>query len=241
MIPKVEGPWDIQYVDRLLAQLEAKHRVTRPILLHAILETAQGVTHVEEICAASPRVQGVSFGPADLAASRRMKTTRVGGGHPAYLVRSDPDPKNPTRRDKPTRPQAIARMATRAPPCPSTAVRHRRRSAADQLRAVRSAASALVVTSQPDRDRQKVFSPPVEGARAKKVLEAIPDGAASMIDGKMQDDATRKQCKVMVSLAQLLAAMTGLTAYGRVAQAASAAPGGGAARECLPRAKADGA
>jgi malyl-CoA/(S)-citramalyl-CoA lyase len=40
-------------------------------------------------------MQGLSFGPADLAASRRMKTTRVGGGHPAYLVRSDPDKANP--------------------------------------------------------------------------------------------------------------------------------------------------
>ena len=43
MVPKVEGPWDIHYVDRLLAQLESKHKVQRPILVHAILETAQGV------------------------------------------------------------------------------------------------------------------------------------------------------------------------------------------------------
>jgi malyl-CoA/(S)-citramalyl-CoA lyase len=82
MIPKVEGPWDIHYVDRLLAQLEAKAGIDRPILVHAILETALGVANLEEIAAASPRIQGMSFGPADLAASRRMKTTRVGGGHP---------------------------------------------------------------------------------------------------------------------------------------------------------------
>src|SRR4051794_30545043 len=49
MIPKVEGPWDIHYVDRLLAQLEARHELERPILIHAILETAQGVTNLEEI------------------------------------------------------------------------------------------------------------------------------------------------------------------------------------------------
>src|SRR5919201_6316298 len=91
MVPKVEGAWDIHYVDRLLAQLEARHGLQRPILVHAIIETALGVTNVEQIAAASPRMQGISFGPADLAASRRMKTTRVGGGHPAYLVRSDPD------------------------------------------------------------------------------------------------------------------------------------------------------
>src|SRR5438445_4570540 len=90
MIPKVEGPWDIHYVDRLLAQLEARAGLKRPILVHAILETQIGVVNVEEIAAASPRIQGMSFGPADLAASRRMKTTRVGGGHPGYLVRTDP-------------------------------------------------------------------------------------------------------------------------------------------------------
>jgi malyl-CoA/(S)-citramalyl-CoA lyase len=90
MVPKVEGAWDIHYVDRLLAQLEAKAGLTEPILVHAILETAQGVANLEEIAAASPRMQGMSFGPADLAASRRMKTTRVGGGHPGYRVISDP-------------------------------------------------------------------------------------------------------------------------------------------------------
>src|SRR3954451_12898226 len=95
MVPKVEGPWDIHYVDRLLAQLEAKHGLERPILVHAILETALGVTNVEAIATASPRMQGMSIGPADLAASRRMKTTRVGGGHPGYRVLSDPDPSDP--------------------------------------------------------------------------------------------------------------------------------------------------
>jgi malyl-CoA/(S)-citramalyl-CoA lyase len=77
MIPEVEGPEDIHYVDRLLAQLEAKARLDRPILVHAILETARGVANIESICAASPRMQGLSLGPADLAANRRMKTTRA--------------------------------------------------------------------------------------------------------------------------------------------------------------------
>ncbi|MCW2693400.1 MAG: citE, partial [Mycobacterium sp.] len=87
MVPKVEGPQDIHYVDRLLAQLEAKAGIRKPLLVHAILETASGVSNVEAIAQASPRMQGMSLGPADLAASRRMKTTRVGGGHPGYLVR----------------------------------------------------------------------------------------------------------------------------------------------------------
>src|SRR5919112_6786804 len=90
MIPKVQGAEDIEFVDRLLAQLEARAGLDRPLLVHAILETARGVANVEEICGASPRMQGLSLGPADLAANRRMKTTRVGGGHPGYLVRQDP-------------------------------------------------------------------------------------------------------------------------------------------------------
>ena len=98
MVPKVQGAEDISYVDRLLAQLEAKAGLERPILVHAILETARGVANVEEICGASPRMQGLSLGPADLAADRRMKTTRVGGGHPGYLVRQDPG--NDLRRDR---------------------------------------------------------------------------------------------------------------------------------------------
>ncbi|HEX4622997.1 MAG TPA: aldolase/citrate lyase family protein, partial [Solirubrobacteraceae bacterium] len=95
MVPKVEGPWDIHYVDRLLAQLEAAAGLKRQILVHAILETSLGVVNLEEIATASPRMQGMSFGPADLAASRRMKTTRVGGGHPGYRTIEDPDPENP--------------------------------------------------------------------------------------------------------------------------------------------------
>src|SRR3979411_2303241 len=89
MLPKVEGAWDIHYLDQLLAQLEAKYAVTKPILIHAILETAEGVDNVADIATASPRMHGMSLGPADLAASRAMKPTRVGGGHPDYAVLAD--------------------------------------------------------------------------------------------------------------------------------------------------------
>ena len=219
MIPKVEGPWDIHYVDRLLAQLEGKHHVKKPILVHAILETALGVTNVEEICAASPRMQGVSFGPADLAASRRMKTTRVGGGHPAYLVRTDPDPANPeaprsTAQQDPWH-YSVARMVDA---CASNGALPfygpfgdiaDSLGCEDQFRAAFLLGCVGAWSLHPNQIAiaKKVFSPPVDEVRfAKKVLEAIPDGrGVHMIDGKMQDDATWKQCKVMVSLAELLA------------------------------------
>src|SRR4026209_942143 len=61
MLPKVEGPWDIHYLDRVLAQLEPRHKVSRPILIRAILDTAGGVNNVEATPAASPRMHGISL------------------------------------------------------------------------------------------------------------------------------------------------------------------------------------
>jgi malyl-CoA/(S)-citramalyl-CoA lyase len=219
MVPKVEGPWDIHYVDRLLAQLEAKAGLERPLLVHAILETALGVTNLEAIAAASPRMQGMSFGPADLAASRRMKTTRVGGGHPGYLVLADPDP------DAPDAPRATAQqdpwhysIARMVDACAATGILPFYGPFGDirdvagceaQFRAAFLLGCVGAWSLHPVQIEvaKKVFSPPPdEVAFAKKVLEAIPDGrGVHMIDGKMQDDATWKQCKVMVSLAELLA------------------------------------
>jgi malyl-CoA/(S)-citramalyl-CoA lyase len=219
MIPKVEGPWDIHYVDRLLAQLEAKAKIDRPILIHAILETALGVSNLEEIAAASPRIQGMSFGPADLAASRRMKTTRVGGGHPGYRVIEDPDPNDP-EAPRPSYMQdlwhySIGRMVDA---CTSVGALPFYGPYGDikdvvgcetQFRAAFLMGCVGAWSLHPVQIdiAKKVFSPdPDEVKFAKKVIEAIPDGAGvHMIDGKMQDDATWKQCKVMVNLAEMLA------------------------------------
>ena len=219
MIPKVEGPWDIHYVDRLLAQLEAKAGLERPILVHAILETGLGVVNLEEIATASPRMQGMSLGPADLAASRRMKTTRVGGGHPGYRVINDPDEADP-EAPRPTTQQdpwhySIARMVDA---CTSAGILPFYGPYGDirdvegcetQFRAAFLLGCVGAWSLHPVQIEiaKRVFSPdPDEVLFARKVLEAIPDGrGVHMIDGKMQDDATWKQCKVMVELAEMLA------------------------------------
>ncbi|HEX3239276.1 MAG TPA: CoA ester lyase [Solirubrobacterales bacterium] len=220
MVPKVEGAWDIHYVDRLLAQLEAKAGLDRPILVHAILETPQGVVNLEEIANASPRMQGMSFGPADLAAARRMKTTRVGGGHPGYRVMEDPaDPENP-EADRVSAQQdlwhySIARMVDA---CTSAGILPFYGPFGDikdtagcetQFRAAFLMGCVGAWSLHPVQIgiAKQVFSPPPDEVKfAKKVIEAIPDGrGVHMIDGKMQDDATWKQCKVMVELAEMLA------------------------------------
>jgi malyl-CoA/(S)-citramalyl-CoA lyase len=217
MVPKVEGAEDIHYVDRLLAQLEAKAGLTKPLQVHAILETARGVANVEEICAASPRMQGLSLGPADLAADRRMKTTRVGGGHPGYLVREDPkadeSPRATFQQD--LWHYTVARMvdACRANGMyayygPFGDIKDTV-ACEDQFRNAFLLGCVGAWSLHPVQIdiAKKVFSPPVDEVRwALKVIEAMGDGTgAVMIDGKMQDDATYKQCQVMVDLARAMA------------------------------------
>ncbi|MBV1693002.1 MAG: CoA ester lyase [Hyphomicrobiales bacterium] len=218
MLPKVEGPWDIHYLDQLLAQLEARHGIKRPILIHAILETAEGVMNVDAIAAASPRMHGMSLGPADLAASRGMKTTRVGGGHPMYGVLADPgaDPKAP---------RAFAQQdlwhytfAKMVDACVAHGIKPFYGPFGDfsdtaaceaQFRNAFLMGCVGAWSLHPTQIAiaKKVFSPdPAEVAFAEKILAAMPDGTgAVMIDGKMQDDATWKQAKVIVDLARLVA------------------------------------
>jgi malyl-CoA/(S)-citramalyl-CoA lyase len=220
MIPKVEGAWDIHYVDRMLAQLEARAGLDKPILVHAILETAQGVANLEEIATASPRIQGMSFGPADLAASRRMKTTRVGGGHPGYRTIEDPASAEEIEAPRSSYMQdlwhySIARMVDACTAVGALPFYGPYGDIKDtvgcetQFRAAFLLGCVGAWSLHPVQIgiAKKVFSPdPDEVAFAKKVIEAIPDGrGVHMIDGKMQDDATWKQCRVMVDLAELLA------------------------------------
>lgn len=217
MLPKVEGPWDIHYLDQLLAQLEARNEVTRPIMIHAILETAEGVKNVEAIASASPRMHGMSLGPADLAASRAMKTTRVGGGHPEYKVLADAvDGQQRVAYQQDLWHYTLAKMVDA---CASNGLKAFYGPFGDfsdaaaceaQFRNAFLMGCAGAWTLHPSQiDIAKaVFAPDAaEVAFARRILAAMPDGAgAVMIDGKMQDDATWKQARVMVDLARLVAA-----------------------------------
>jgi malyl-CoA/(S)-citramalyl-CoA lyase len=220
MVPKVEGPEDIHYVDRLLAQLEARAGRTTPLLVHAILETARGVASVEEICGASPRMHGLSLGPADLAASRRMKTTRVGGGHPGYLVRTDPD------ADRPDAPRTTAQqdlwhytISRMVDACAMHGILPHygpfgdiadTTACEDQFRNAYLLGCVGAWSLHPVQIdiAKRVFSPdPAEVAHARRVVEAMGDGTgAIMLDGRMEDDASVKQCRVVLELAERLAA-----------------------------------
>ena len=175
---------------------------------------------MEAIATASPRMHGISLGPADLAASRAMKTTRVGGGHPDYVVLADAAAGIVPARRRAAFQQdlwhyTIAKMVDA---CAAAGIKPFYGPFGDfsdpaaceaQFRNAFLMGCAGAWSLHPTQVdiAKRVFSPdPAEVAFAKKILAAMPDGSgAVMIDGKMQDDATWKQAKVVVDLARMVA------------------------------------
>jgi malyl-CoA/(S)-citramalyl-CoA lyase len=159
----------------------------------------------------------MSFGPADLAASRRMKTTRVGGGHPAYGILADAaaagGPRTFFQQD--LWHYTLARMVDA---CLAYGLKPFYGPFGDfsdpaaceaQFRNafLHGCVGAWSLHPSQIDIAKRVFSlDPKEVAFAKRIVESMPDGTgAAMIDGKMQDDATWKQAKVILDLARLVA------------------------------------
>ena len=161
-------------------------------------------------------MHGMSLGPADLAASRAMKTTRVGGGHPEYKVLADAAGDAPRAiYQQDLWHYTIAKMVDA---CAATGIKAFYGPFGDfsdpaacevQFRNAFLLGCVGAWSLHPSQINiaKRVYSPdPDEVAFAKKIITAMPDGAgAVMIDGKMQDDATWKQAKVLVDLAKLVA------------------------------------
>ena len=147
-----------------------------------------------------------------------MKTTRVGGGHPGYVVRADPDPKNPDA-PRPAMQQDLWHytMARMVDACAATGCLPFYGpfgdigdpiACEDQFRNAFLMGCVGAWSLHPSQIEiaRRVFSPPPdEVAWARRVISEMGDGSGTvMIDGKMQDDATVKQCRVMVGLAKLM-------------------------------------
>ncbi len=86
MIPKVGNAGDIYAVDALVSAIEMSKGAEKVINFEVIIETAAGLAHVEEIAAASPRMNAMSLGAADYAASMGMQTTGIGGTQENYFM-----------------------------------------------------------------------------------------------------------------------------------------------------------
>jgi malyl-CoA/(S)-citramalyl-CoA lyase len=89
MIPKAGNAKDIYAVDALVSAIEAANGRKKRIGFEVIIETAAGLAHVGEIAASSPRMQAMSLGAADYAASMGMATTGIGGTQERYYMLED--------------------------------------------------------------------------------------------------------------------------------------------------------
>ncbi|WP_386683718.1 L-malyl-CoA/beta-methylmalyl-CoA lyase [Loktanella sp. R86503] len=86
MIPKVGCAADVYAVDALVTAIEAAKGRRKRIAFEVIIESAAGLTNVDDIAAASPRLQAMSLGAADYAASMGMQTTGIGGTQDHYYM-----------------------------------------------------------------------------------------------------------------------------------------------------------
>lgn len=84
LLPKAGVAADVYMVDALVTQISAARNITHRIGIEALIETALGMANVETIATASPRLEALHFGVADLAASLRARTVNIGGLNPDY-------------------------------------------------------------------------------------------------------------------------------------------------------------
>ena len=217
MIPKIGTVSDVYAVDMLVTQVEDAVAAKKRIGFELIVETALGMQNVNEISAASKRLESLHFGVADYAASTKAKTTVIGGPHPNYHVLTDPD--DDGNRDIHWGDMwhyAVARMVVAA--------------RANGLRPIDGPfgdfGDADGYTAQANRSAtlgcegkwaihpsqielaNSVFSPTEEEVtKAKRILDAMAEATkagkgAVTLDGRLIDIASIKQAEVMVEKAK---------------------------------------
>ncbi len=217
MIPKVGTASDIYAVDMLVTQAEQAMGRTKKLGFELIIETALGMANVNEIAAASPRIESLHFGVADYAASTRARTTVIGGPNPLYGVLTDKDGDAP--RDYHWGDMwhyAIARMvvAARANGLRPVDGPFGDFSDPDGFKAQANRAAVLgcegkwAIHPSQIALANEVFSPSdAEVEKAKRILEAMEQatregkGAVSL-DGRLIDIASIKQAENLVEKAE---------------------------------------
>lgn len=224
MVPKVERPDDVTCVATLLRGIELATGRKRPIGIEILVETALGMTNVEAIAQCSPRLESISFGPGDYAASVGNRSKIVGGPDPEYGVLTYPD-------DAGRRTQhwgdawhyALARLATacrahgiRALDGPYTDFKD-----PDGLAAISRRAVSLGYTGKwcihPEQigPVNRIFGPTGEEIAHARRLVAAMDSAhgagagAATLDGKMIDMAHVRQARRIIAQAEQIAARHG--------------------------------
>jgi malyl-CoA/(S)-citramalyl-CoA lyase len=216
MVPKINSAADVHLLDVLLSQIEAATGRKR-LGLELQIETAEGLTNVEAIAAASPRVESLHFGPGDFAASIGARSTSIGGPVPEYAILADPDAQGARARflGDPWH-YALARIVVA---CRAAGVRPVDGPYGDfndpeglEAAARRSAAMGFdgkwAIHPSQIEPLNAAFSPsPAEIDKAKRILAALDEASAAgrgavVLDGKMIDIASVRQAQGLVEKAQ---------------------------------------
>ena len=209
LVPKVGVPADVYLVDALLTQIEAARRLPHRIGIEVLIETALGMANVEAIAQASPRLEAMHFGVADLAASLRARTVSIGGPNPDY-------PGDQWHA-------ALSRMVTA---CRAYGLRaidgpygdfkdpEGYRAAARRAAALGYEGKWAIHPSQIALANAVFTPPPAEVERARRILDALDEAArdgrgAAQLDGRMIDAASARMAQNVVQTAAAIATRAG--------------------------------
>ena len=220
MIPKVGNAMDIYAVDAVVTA-EMAVRKTKKIGFEVIIETAAGAQNVDEIAAASPRMNSMSFGVADYAASMGMAVTGIGGTQDEYymLANGDPGSDRATSMVDPWH-YPITRMVAACRQHGLLPVDGPFGDFSDDdgyaAQAKRSATLGCVgkwaIHPKQVTLANEVFTPPAAKVeQARRILAAMQEAeeagqGAAVLDGKLIDLASSRQAQVIVKQAELIAA-----------------------------------
>ncbi len=215
MIPKVGCAEDVYAVDALVTAIEAAKGRTKPISFEVIIESAAGIAHVEAIAASSPRLQAMSLGAADFAASMGMQTTGIGGTQENYYMARDGE----KHWSDPWHWAQAAIVAA----CRTHGVLPVDGPFGDfsdddgyRAQALRSATLGMVgkwaIHPKQIALANEVFTPSEEAvAEAREILSAMEDAkargeGATVYKGRLVDIASIKQAEVIVKQSEMIAA-----------------------------------
>lgn len=206
LVPKVGVPEDMYVVDCLLSQIEQALRLSAPIGLEALIETALGMSNVEAIARSSKRLEALHFGVADYAASCRARTVNIGGLNPDY-------PGDPWHSSLQRMLVACRAYGLRAIDGPFGDIRDADgyRQAARRVAALGYEGKWAIHPSQIPLANEIMSPPAAEVDRAQRILEALEEAAkagkgAAQLDGKMIDAASERMARNVVRQVEAIAA-----------------------------------
>ena len=220
MIPKAGNAKDIYAVDAVVTAIERAKGRQKKIGFEVIVETAAGLAHVEEIAASSPRMQAMSLGAADYAASMGMATTGIGGTQARYYMLEDAHEDGAARAVHWGDPWHMPTVAIVAA-CRTHGLLPVDGPFGDfsddagfRAQAHRAATLGMVgkwaIHPKQVALANEVFTPSTEMvAQARRIIEAMEaaqkDGAGAVtLDGKLIDIASIRQAQVIVGQAELI-------------------------------------